>query len=121
MSGRFTVVDVPQRSLEWFQARLGKLTGSKAAAMMAKVKSGESAGRRNLRAQLMLERITGKSNTPKWESEAMKQGTEREADALSLFELLTGRCALKSGFLAASGLRGRMFTGRVSRGLRRDH
>lgn len=100
MKGRFTIVDVPQRSPEWFTARLGRLTGSKAAAMLAKIAKGESAGRRNLRAQLMLERITGKSNASTFQTDAMRQGIEREAAAIGLFEVLTGRAALQSGFLA---------------------
>jgi hypothetical protein len=54
----FTVVMAEQRSPEWFAARLGRLTGSRAADMLATIKSGEAAARRDLRVQLVVERLT---------------------------------------------------------------
>jgi hypothetical protein len=48
-----------QRSEEWFQARLGKVTASRVADVLAKIKSGESASRRNYKIQLVSERLTG--------------------------------------------------------------
>lgn len=94
------IIAVDQRSPEWFKARLGKLTGSKASDMLSTIKSGgEAAGRRNLRVQLVLERITGRSSENGWQSDAMRQGTEREVDACAVYEALTGRILLKSGFL----------------------
>lgn len=102
MTGRFTVVDVPQRSPEWFAARLGRLTGSRANDMLAMHKDGKTrgAGRRNLTTQLVLERVTGKSHESSYQSRAMEQGIEREADAVALYEALTGRIIQRSGFLA---------------------
>ncbi len=102
----FTVVDVPQRSPEWFAARLGRLTGSRAADMMAQLKSGkgEAAGRRNLRVQLALERITGRPQESTWSSPAMQQGADREYDACLLYESLTGRVLRSTGFIACDGL-----------------
>jgi len=49
----FTVIDAPQRSAEWFAARAGRLTGSVAADMLATIKSGEAAARRDLRTRLV--------------------------------------------------------------------
>lgn len=94
------VIDCEQRSDEWRKARLGRLTGSNAAAMLATIQKGEAAGRRNLRAQLVLERLTGKSAEKSFESQAMKDGVEREADALLQYEMLTGQIVTRSGFLA---------------------
>ncbi len=92
--------DAPQRSDAWFAARLGKLTGSRAADMLATIKSGEAAARRNLRVQLVLERVTGKSQENGFVSQAMQTGIEREVDAAAIYEAVTGRILTQSGFLA---------------------
>ena len=55
----FSIVNAPQRSPEWFAARAGRLTGSMAGDMLATIKSGEAAARRDYRLQLALERLTG--------------------------------------------------------------
>ena len=47
-----------QRTNEWFAARIGKVTASKVADLMAKTKSGYSTSRDNYMAQLVVERIT---------------------------------------------------------------
>lgn len=97
----FTVVDCEQRSPEWFAARLGRLTGSRASDMLAMLKDGktEAAARRNLRVELALERITGKAQEGEYTSAAMRQGMEREPDAAALYEALSGRLLEKTGFL----------------------
>ncbi len=48
-----------QRTEEWFAARLGKVTGSKVADVIARTKTGYSATRANYLAQLAIERMTG--------------------------------------------------------------
>lgn len=100
----FTIINAEQRSPEWFAARAGRLTGSRAADMLATIKSGEAAGRRNLRAQLVLERVTGKPQEQTFESAAMRQGAEREAAALDRLEAELGYILTRTGFLAADGL-----------------
>ncbi len=103
----FTVVDVPQRSTEWFTARLGRVTGSCAHEMIASPKSGkgELAGRRNLRVRLALERLTGRSlDDDGYQSKAMEQGIEREVDACATYEALTGRLLSSCGFLSHTEL-----------------
>jgi len=102
---RFTLVDVDQRSPEWIAARLGRLTSSRAADMLATIKSGqEAASRRNLRVQLVLERLTGRSHENGYASAAMKIGIEREADAIAAYEAITGRVLQRTGFLAHPSL-----------------
>lgn len=96
----FRIIDAPQRSAAWFAARLGKLTGSVAGDMLTKIKTGEAAGRRNLRLRLVLERVTGKSQEPDFTSAAMQVGIDREDGAVSAFESLTGEVVLRTGFLA---------------------
>jgi hypothetical protein len=96
----FTIVDAEQRSPAWFAARVGRLTGSVAGEMLAKIKSGEAASRRNLRLRLVLEQITGKPQESDYVSPAMLAGIEREAAAFAAYEALTGELAQRSGFLS---------------------
>ena len=92
---------VAQRSTEWFALRVGRLTSSCAAEMQATLKNGkETAGRRNLRVRLALERLVGRSLERDFVSPAMQQGIEREADACALYEGLTGRLLTEVGFVA---------------------
>lgn len=101
-----TIIDCEQRSPEWFAARAGRVTSSNAADMLATLKSGkgEAAGRRNLRARLALERVTGKPLEREFQSQAMKDGIDREAESLAAYEALTGRLVDKSGFLQHESL-----------------
>jgi len=96
----FTVHDVPQRSPEWAAARLGRLTGSRAADMLATVKGRESIGRRTLREQLVGERRTGRSHASTFVSAAMQTGVAHEPAAREWYEALTGRFLTQSGFLS---------------------
>src|SRR5712691_1647113 len=61
ITSRYTVHHMPQRSAAWTQVRLGRLTSTGAAPMLATIKSGEAAERRNLRIRLALETLTGRS------------------------------------------------------------
>lgn len=93
------ILDCPQRSPEWIAARLGRLTASRAADMLASVKVGEAAARRNLKAQLVLERLTGRSQESGYLSAAMQAGMDREPDALLWYEALTGQIVRRTGFI----------------------
>jgi predicted phage-related endonuclease len=94
-----TILTMPQRSPEWYAARLGRLTGSCADAMLATIKSGEAAGRRNLRVRLMLERVTGVSQEDQFVSKDMQRGIDEEDAAFRAYEVETGEVARRSGFL----------------------
>lgn len=97
----FTAIDVPQRSEAWFQARLGRVTSSRANDMLATRKDGkEAAGRANLRIQLALERITGKPQEREFQSDAMEYGAETEPEAYAAYEALTGNLLQRTGFLS---------------------
>ena len=94
------IIDCEQRSPEWFAARLGRLTASRAADMLSQGKgSAEAAGRRNLRVQLVLERLTGVSQDSGYQNEAMRVGIEREPDALLWYEAVTGHLVRRTGFV----------------------
>lgn len=93
------VHDVVQRSVEWHQLRLGKLCGSRAADMMATIKIGEAAARRDLRVQLVVERLTGQSAENGYVSVDMQRGIDKEQDALAAYEALTGELVRPCGFV----------------------
>jgi putative phage-type endonuclease len=69
-----------QRSEEWFQARLGKVTASRVSDVLSKIKSGESASRRNYKIQLVSERLTGEKQES-YINQAMQDGIDREVFA----------------------------------------
>lgn len=75
-----------QRTDEWFQARLGKVTASKISDVMAKTKNGYAASRQNYMAQLICERLTEKP-TESYSNAAMQRGTELEPKARRCYEL----------------------------------
>jgi hypothetical protein len=87
----YEIVHVPQRSEAWLKLRLGRLTSSKADAMLATRKDGkEAAGRRNLLIALALERLTGRPQERAFQSPAMQHGAEKESEARAAYEALTG-------------------------------
>jgi hypothetical protein len=96
----FTIIDAEQRSREWFAARLGRLTGSRAADMLATIKSGEAAARRDLRTQLVCERLTGQVQEDVFINAAMQHGIDCEPLAFAAYEAQTGTLVQRSGFLA---------------------
>lgn len=100
----FTIIDAPQRSIEWFAARAGRLTGSRAKDMLATIKSGEAAARRDLRTQLVVERLTGTPQEDSYINATMQWGIDHEDAAFAAYEALTGQVATRSGFLAHTDL-----------------
>jgi putative phage-type endonuclease len=74
-----------QRSLEWFAARLGKVTASKVADVIAKTKTGYSTSRENYMAQLVCERMTG-TQGESFTNTAMQWGTDQEPLARAAYE-----------------------------------
>lgn len=96
----FTVVHAEQRSPDWFLARLGRLTGSRAADMLATIKSGEAAARRDLRTQLVVERLTQTLQEDAYINASMQRGIDCEPLAFAAYEARTGLVAVRTGFLA---------------------
>ena len=95
------VVNVQQRSPEWFAARCGRLTGTGAADMLATIRSGEAAARRDLRVRLAVERITKRSqDAGGYVNADMQWGIDHEADARRAYEAATGDVVHEIGFLA---------------------
>jgi len=80
---------VIQGSPEWFALRLGKVTASRVADIVAKTKSGYSASRANYMAQLVAERLTG-TVAESYTNAAMQHGTETEPEARAAYEFYQG-------------------------------
>jgi len=101
---RFTVIDCDQRTPEWFAARAGRVTASRAGDMLARIKSGEAASRRNYRTQLVAERLTGRPQENGYVSPAMQQGIDLEPVAIAAYEAYTGSLVKRCGFLALTDM-----------------
>lgn len=74
-----------QGDTEWLQKRLGLLTASRFADLMAKTKTGPSASRKNLITRLTIERLTG-NYMQTYQNDAMTRGIELEAEARKAYE-----------------------------------
>lgn len=92
----FTIVDTPQRSPEWFEARRGRVTGSKAGIIYM---GDKTAGREDYRVQLALEIGTGNVEPESFLSKEMKHGIEMEAPAKLALEERDGVLIRETGFL----------------------
>jgi putative phage-type endonuclease len=87
-----------QRTEEWFKARLGKVTASKVADVLAKTKTGVSASRANYLSDLVVERLTGQQ-AEFYQNEAMQWGTETEPQARMAYEAQTNNLVDEEGFI----------------------
>jgi putative phage-type endonuclease len=87
-----------QRSPEWYAARLGKVTASRVADIIAKTKSGYSTSRANYMAELVCERLTGKQGDF-YQNAAMAWGTETEPMARSAYEAHSGNLVTETGLV----------------------
>ena len=83
---------------EWFTARIGKVTASRVADLMAKTKTGYSASRDNYMAQLVCENLT-KTKAEGFTNAAMEWGTEQEPFARAAYEAKTGVMVEEVGFV----------------------
>lgn len=96
---RYLVSSHPQGSPEWKLARAGYATGSKAAAICAKIKTGEAKMRSDYRWQIVTERLRGEPMDGNYQSDAMKWGVQQEPFARMAYEEWTGNIVLEAGFL----------------------
>lgn len=89
---------IEQGTQEWLQERLGCLTASCMADVLAVTKSGPSASRKNYMAQLVAERLTGVAQSS-FTSPAMAWGTDQEPFARAEYEISTGNFVDQCGFV----------------------
>ena len=90
---------VEQGTPEWFAARLGNVTASRVADVIAKTKSGYAASRENYMAQLICERMTG-TVAESFSSPAMQWGTETEPLARAAYESVANVLVDEVGYIA---------------------
>jgi hypothetical protein len=87
-----------QNSAEWYEARLGKVTASRIADVMAKGRSGEpSRTRASYMAELICERLTGQ-RYESFQSADMERGNEVEAQAKASYGFTNAEVMAEGGF-----------------------
>lgn len=91
------MIDIEQRSPDWFAARAGKATASSIYKIMAKTKTGYGADRENYAAQLVAERLTGKP-ADSFSNAAMQWGIDTEATARAAYAESIGDNPVEVGF-----------------------
>jgi len=89
---------IEQRTEEWFKQRLGKVTASKIADVIAKTKTGVSASRENYSTQLTLERLT-RQQAEFYTNAAMEWGTATEPQARTAYEVYREVLVDEVGFI----------------------
>ena len=89
---------IEQRSDAWFEARIGKVTASRVADVLAKTQSGYAASRANYMAQLVCERLTGQREEF-FISGAMQHGTDTEPLGRAAYESLKDVLVDEVGFV----------------------
>lgn len=87
-----------QRSEEWFAARLGAVTASRVADVVAKTSKGWGAGRANYMAQLIAERLTGERQET-FTSAAMQHGTDTEDEARDAYAFYRDATVIEAPFV----------------------
>lgn len=97
------IIECEQRTPEWFAARAGKITGSVAGDVLARLKSGaEPASRRDLRISLAIERFTGKPmESDGYINAAMQRGIDKEPDARMAYQIATSNEVRQTGFVVS--------------------
>lgn len=91
--------EIIQGSDEWKQLRLGKVTASRVADVIAKTKSGWGASRFNYAAELIAERLTG-VNAEGFTNAAMQWGTDQEPSARMAYEFMQDVTVEQIAFVA---------------------
>lgn len=90
--------EIIQGSPEWHAIRVGKVTASRVADVVAKTKSGWGASRANYLAELIAERLTG-DPAPSFTNAAMQWGTETEPLARAAYEFRADCEVTQIGFI----------------------
>lgn len=88
-----------QGSEEWFKFRLGKVSASRVADLMAKTKSGYAASRKNYMSELLCQRLTGQREEG-FTSAAMQRGIDVEPIARGRYEVEADVLVVETGCIA---------------------
>jgi putative phage-type endonuclease len=98
------VIDFPQGSAEWLASRAGKVTASRISDVLAKVKSGEAAARRDYKSQLVAEILTRKPQEDGFLNDEMRWGNEQEPFARAAYEVDSGVLVDRVGLVLHPGI-----------------
>jgi putative phage-type endonuclease len=90
--------EIIQGSDEWKALRLGKVTASRVADVVARTKTGYGASRANYMAQLIAERLTD-TVAESYTNAAMQHGTETEPEARAAYEFYQGATVKEVAFV----------------------
>lgn len=90
--------NLEQRSAEWVAARLGKVTASRVADVMARTKTGYGASRANYMAELLCERLTN-TQAYRFTSAEMQRGTDLEPEARTAYSFIHSKTVEETGFV----------------------
>lgn len=93
------LIDFPQGSEEWRNARAGLVTASRMPDLMAKIKTGEAAARRDYRAQIVAEILTGQPQDDGYMNDDMRWGVDQEQFAVAAYEVGAGVLVDKVGLV----------------------
>lgn len=97
--------DIKQGTEAWLNLRLGKVTASRVADVMAKTKTGPSTSRINYMMQLLCERLTG-NREEMFVNAAMQRGTDLEPIARSAYEVDSGFMVEETGMASHPAIEG---------------
>lgn len=83
-------IDFEQGTEEWLASRAGRVTASRIADVMAKIKTGEAAARRDYKAQIVAEILTGRPQEDGYINAEMQFGIDTEPAARAAYEAQDG-------------------------------
>ncbi len=91
--------EMEQRTAQWFQARLGKVTASNIYNVLSKTAKGLPTSKyEDYKIKLITERLTGETS-PHYETEDMRWGIEHEEDALKEYAFIYDTEISQCGFI----------------------
>ena len=90
--------NIIQGSQEWLNCRIGKVTASAVADVLAKTKTGVSASRGNYLIKLAIQRVTGQIEES-FTNDAMQWGIDNEDQARVAYEVASGNFVDQVGFV----------------------
>ena len=91
-------MEIEQGSDAWIAARLGKVTASRVADVIAKTRNGWGASRANYMAELVAERLTG-TRAEQYTNAAMQWGPEKEPEARTTYSFCADTDVVQVGFV----------------------
>lgn len=81
------IIPCEQRTPEWLQLRCGKVTASRVADILEAIKKGEAASRKNYRAEIIAETLTGQPTPEKFLGYEVQWRIDTEQFARAAYEL----------------------------------